>query len=91
MSDVISTFRGKMIFVKLMGKMMGGNKKKGEKKKVDAAGFKLEMSSDLMAMMGGFTVLRLLTMAGGMMGAKFTKEDLLALNKKLSRIKAPKK
>jgi len=90
MSDVISTFRGKMLFVKLMGKMMGG-KKKGEKKKVDAAGFKLEMSSDLMAMMGGFTVLRLLTMAGGMMGAKFTKEDLLALNKKLSRIKAPKK
>jgi len=90
MSDVISTFRGKMLFVKLMGKMMGG-KKKGEKKKVDAAGFKLEMSSDLMAMMGGFTVLRLLTMAGGMMGAKFTKEDLLTLNKKLSRIKAPKK
>ena len=91
MSDVISTFRGKMLFVKLMGKMMGGKKKNGEKKKVDAAGFKLEMSSDLMAMMGGFTVLRLLTMAGGMMGAKFTKEDLLALNKKLSRIKAPKK
>jgi len=40
--------------------------------------------------MGGFTVLRLLTMAGGMMDVKFTKEDLLKLNKKLSRIKAPK-
>ena len=36
-------------------------------------------------------MLRLLTMAGGMMDAKFTKEDLLALNRKLSRIKAPKK
>ena len=68
-----------------MGKMMGG-KKNGEKLK--AMGF--EMTPELMAMMGGFTVLRLLTMAGGMMNAEFTKEDLLALNKKLSKIKAPK-
>jgi len=86
MGEVISTFRGKMLFMKLMGKMLGGNKK-GEKAK--PMGF--EMSSDMMAMMNGFTVLRLLTMAGGMMNAKFTKEDLLALNKKLNRIKAPKK
>ena len=43
-----------------------------------------------MSMMGGFTVLRLLTMAGGMMNVNFTKEDLLKLNKKLSRIKTPK-
>ena len=50
-----------------------------------------EMTPELMSMMGGFTVLRLLTMAGGMMDAKFTKEDLLALNKKLSRIGQPKK
>ena len=86
MSDVISTVRGKLLFAKLMGKMLGG-KKKGEKAK--PMGF--EMTPELMAMMGGFTVLRLLTMAGGMMDAKFTKEDLLALNRKLSRIKAPKK
>ena len=84
MGEVISTFRGKLIFMKLMGKMMGG--KKGEPKK--AAGF--EVSSDMMAMMNGFTVLRLLTMAGGMMNVKFTKEDLLKLNKKLNRIKQPK-
>ena len=88
MSDVISTVRGKLLFLKLMGKMLGG-KKKGGKKDKKMAGF--EMTPELMAMMGGFTVLRLLTMAGGMMDAKFTKEDLLALNKKLSRIKAPKK
>ena len=86
MGDVISTFRGKLLFVKLMGKMMGGGKK-GEKAK--PMGF--EMSSDMMAMMNGFTVLRLLTMAGGMMNVKFTKEELLKLNKKLSRIKQPKK
>ena len=86
MGDVISTFRGKLLFMKLMGKMLGG-KKKGEKAK--PMGF--EMTSDMMAMMNGFTVLRLLTMAGGMMNAKFTKEDLLALNKKLNKIREPKK
>ncbi len=85
MGAVISTFRGKLIFMKLMGKMLGGGKK-GEKKK--AAGF--EVTPEMMSMMNGFTVLRLLTMAGGMMDVKFTKEDLLALNKKLNKIKAPK-
>ena len=86
MGDVISTFRGKLLFMKLMGKMLGG-KKKGEKAK--PMGF--EMTPEMMSMMNGFTVLRLLTMAGGMMNAKFTKDDLLALNKKLSKIKQPKK
>jgi len=82
-STVLSTFRGKLLFVKLMKSMMGG----GKKQKV--AGF--EVTSDMMAMMNGFTVLRLITMAGGMMNAKFTKEDLLALNKKLNKIRRPKK
>ena len=85
MSDVISTFRGKLIFMKLMAKMLGG--KKGEPKK-KAAGF--EVTPEMMSMMGGFTVLRLLTMAGGMMNVKFTKEDLLDLNKKLNKIRKPK-
>ena len=85
MGAVLSTFRGKLIFVKLMGKMLGG-KKKGEKKK--AAGF--EVTPEMMTMMNGFTVLRLITMAGGMMDVKFTKEDLLALNKKLNKIRKPK-
>ncbi|MBQ8769338.1 MAG: glycoside hydrolase family 2 protein [Oscillospiraceae bacterium] len=86
MSDVIATLRGKLLFAKLMGKMLGG-KKKGEKAK--PMGF--EVTPEMMSMMSGFTVLRLLTMAGGMMDAKFTKEDLLNLNKKLSKIRAPKK
>ena len=86
MSDVIATVRGKLLFASLMGKMMGG-KKGGEKPK--AMGF--EINADMMAMMGGFTVLRLITMAGGMMNVEFTKEELLGYNKKLSRIPQPKK
>ena len=84
MGEVLTTLRGKLIFIRLMKKMMGG-KKGGQK----VAGF--EMTPDMMTMMNGFTVLRLITMAGGMMNAKFTKEDLLALNKKLSKIRTPKK
>ena len=86
MSEIISTMRGKLIFMKLIGKMMGGKKKGG---KVKAAGF--EVGPEMMAMMGGFTALRLFTLMGGMMDVKFTKEELLALNKKLNKIKAPKK
>ena len=86
MGAVLSTFRGKMLCLKLLAKMMGG-KKNGPKKKV--AGF--EMTPEMMSMMNGFTVLRLLTMAGGMMDVKFTKEELLKLNAKLNKIKAPKK
>jgi len=89
MSDVISTFRGKLLFMSLMGKMLGGGEKGKKKAPKKVMGF--EVTPEMMSMMGGFTVLRLLTMAGGMMNAKFTKEDLLALNKKLSKIKAPKK
>lgn len=90
MSDVLNTFRGKLIFLKLVKKLMGGNK--GGKKKggnMKAMGF--EIGPEMMAMMGGFTVLRLFTLMGGMMDIKMTKEDLLAINKKLNKIKRKKK
>ncbi|MBR4019258.1 MAG: glycoside hydrolase family 2 protein, partial [Clostridia bacterium] len=88
MSDVISTVRGKLIFASLMGKMLGGKKDKdGKDSPGKVMGF--DVTPDMMSMMGGFTVLRLLTLAGGMMDAKFTKEDLLELNAKLNKIKKP--
>ena len=89
MSDVISTVQGKLIFMGLVGKLMGGKKgKKGEEPKMEAMGF--EINADMMSMMGGFTVLRLFTLMGGMMDVKFTKEQLLDINKKLNKIKKPK-
>ena len=84
MGDVIGTFRGKLLFARLMAKMLGGKKKGGPKK---AAGF--DVTPEMMSMMNGFTVLRLLTMMGGFMDVKFTKEDLLKLNAKLNKIKKP--
>ena len=88
MSDVISTIQGKMIFMGLVGKLMGG-KDKGKDGKMEAMGF--EVGPEMMSMMGGFTVLRLFTLMGGMMDVKFTKEELLELNSKLNKIKRPKK
>jgi len=82
MGDVLATLRGKLIFMGLMKKLMGGGKKGGGMK---AAGF--DVTPDMMSMMNGFTVLRLLTMMGGFMNADFTKEELLKLNSKLNRIK----
>ncbi len=86
MSEVLATLQGKMLFMSLAGKLMGGGGKDG---KIKAAGF--EVGPEMMSMMGGFTVIRLFTMMAGMADIKFTKEQLLDLNAKLNKIKAPKK
>ena len=88
MGDVISTVQGKLLFMGMFAKMMGGKGKDGEGK-MEAMGF--EINADMMSMMNGFTVLRLFTLMGGMMDVKFTKEQLLDINAKLLKIKAPKK
>ncbi len=84
MGDVLATLQGKMLFMSLIGKFMGG-KGKGKDGKMEAMGF--EVGPEMMTMMNGFTVLRLFTLMGGMMDVKFTKEELLDLNAKLNKIK----
>ena len=91
-SDIMSCFRGKLWFVRLglkLKKKMNTNKKKKDKK---AGGFEVDLKGggDIMAMLGGFSVLRLSSMMG-MMNISFTKEELLKLNKQLNRIRKPKK
>ena len=75
MSDIIVNPAGQALFGQLMGGMAGKK----------AMGF--EINDSMMAMMGGFTVLRLITLMGGMMDVKFTKEQLLELNAQLNQIK----
>jgi beta-galactosidase len=74
MSDIITNPAGQAMFGQLMGGMSGKK----------AMGF--EINEAMMAMMGGFTMLRLITLAGGMMDMKMTKEQLLALNAQLNQI-----
>ncbi len=83
MGDILCTIKGKLLFAGMAAKMMGG--KKGEGGGMKAAGF--DITPDMMSMMNGFTVLRLVTLMGGMMDVKFSKEELLELNAKLNKIK----
>ena len=89
MSDVLATLQGKMLFMGLAAKFMGGKGKGKKDGKMEAMGF--EIGPEMMSMMGGFTVLRLFTLMGGMADIKMTKEDLLEINSKLNKIKRPKK
>ncbi len=89
-SDIMESFFGKLWFIGFglkMKKAMGGGKK--EKGKSKPAGFDVNIK-DVMGMLGGFTVLRLTSLAG-MMDLTFTKEELLKMNKQLNRIRKPKK
>ncbi len=90
-SDIMKSFRGKLWFAKFgvtLKKKMNEGKQSEEKK---SGGFDVELKADggLMQMMGGFSVLRLTSMMG-MMNVNFTKEELLALNAKLNKIRKPK-
>jgi beta-galactosidase len=85
MSDIMATVRGKLILAGLMMKFMP----KGDDKKSVMGGF--ELNDSMMQMLGSFTVLRLLGMAGGMLGIEMSKEELLEMNAKLNKIKKPKK
>ena len=84
-SDIMATLQGKMfamgLFAKIAPKVSGGEK---------GGGFDLSSMGNLMDMLGSFTLLRLAGMLT-MVNVKFTKEELLEMNAKLNKIKAPKK
>ncbi len=82
-SDIMSTVRGKMLFMKLATDLMA-QMPKSKDGKPSAMGF--ELNSDMMAMMGGFTVLRLSSMVG-MANISISKEQLLDFNAQLNKIK----
>ena len=84
--DIMASPQGAQLFGGIMKKMMGGAD--GEAAK--PAGF--EMSEGMLQMMNGFTVVRMVSMAGTMSadgGPKITKEMLLGLNAQLNQIEKP--
>ena len=88
LGDIMQSFRGKLWFAKIglkIKKSLTGGKKGA---KMEAMGF--EINEGMMQMMGGFTVLRMTNLIGNM-NIKFTKEELLKMNKQLNRIRKPKK
>ena len=93
--DIMSTFGGKLVMLKfvlmLKDSMSGGKSEDGEEKKGGGVlgGFKLSpaMLKNVYGMAKGFTVKRCFSMLGG----GFTKEQILGINAKLNKVKAPKK
>ena len=94
MGDIAATIQGKLLFTGMMAKMMGSlkkGKKDGEDGKESKGGFAgFEITSEMLQMLNGFTVLRLTSLMGTA-GIELTKEQLLDLNAKLNKIKKPKK
>ena len=90
LGDIMKTFRGKLWFAGLfmtLAKKMSGNQPKSKEKKKKKKN--PEMNSGVMNMISNFTVLRFTGMLG-MRNVTFTKEELLAMNAKLNKIKKPK-
>ena len=75
LSEIMKAEEGKALFMGLMQQMMQGTGNGG-----------VEVSPEMMQMMGGFTVLRMCSLMGAA-NVKVTKEQLLALNAQLNRIK----
>ena len=81
--DIMDTLQGKMLLMSLLTKKMPKGDKKG-------GGFDMSSLGGMMDMLKGFTLLRLTGMMGTM-NVTFTKEELLDINARLNKIKAPKK
>ena len=83
-NEIMGTIRGKLIVMELFAKLMP-KAKEGAGQALSA-----ENAGSMMEMLGGFTFLRLAGMLGTM-NINFTKEQLLDINARLNKIKAPKK
>ncbi len=81
--DVFATLQGKMLIMSLISKKMPKGENAG-------GGFDISNLGNLMEILSGFTLIRLLNMLSTR-NVKMTKEELLDLNAKLNKIKAPKK
>ena len=94
LGDISSCLRGKLwfasLFMTLAKKQSGKNQKKDDSKKKKKKGKNPDMNSGVMNMISSFTVLRFTGMLG-MRNISFTKEELLKMNRKLNKIRKPKK
>ncbi len=93
-SEVMQTFRGKLVMLSVGTIIMKQLKSKSKSKsKSGSGGFSVsgfKITPDVMKMIGGFSILRASSMMG-MINLSITKEQLLSINKKLNKINKPKK
>ncbi len=86
--DILSTFRGKILALRIVKSVVSNMKKGGGKTGGMADMAKgMKINKSLIDMGKSFTVKRVCMMAGGL----FTKEQILDINARLNKIKKPKK
>ncbi|MBE6107704.1 MAG: glycoside hydrolase family 2 protein [Erysipelotrichaceae bacterium] len=83
-SDILASFKGKLVLMGLAKDVMKQMKSSDQKK--GGMGDMMPSGDGLMQMLGGFSILRIASMAS-MANVTFTKEQLLDINKKLNKIK----
>ena len=87
LGDILKTFGGKIVLLSTIPILKrafftnNSSDKKGKDEGISIAGFKPNKA--MIEMAKGFTIKRVISMVGG----KFTKEDILTINKKLNKIK----
>ena len=89
----MKTFRGKLWFAGLfmtLAKKQSGNGSKASAGKKKKKTKNPDMNSGVMNMISSFTVLRFTGLLS-MRNVYFTKEELLAMNRKLNKIRKPRK
>ena len=84
-SEIMKTTKGRLVLMFFIMRKLKTMKKKSAKNSSNSASSMLK-NKDTMKMIGSFTILRISSMAGTV-GMKFTKEELLTLNKKLNKVK----
>ncbi len=82
--DIMATMKGKLLMMSLFKSMMSGSGSGA------TAGFDIS-GSEIMKMINGFALKRLLSMAATMGGKPMPKEEILKINAKLNKIKKKKK
>ena len=82
-STIMKSTRGKLTIMLFLMKKLKTMKKSGDSSNPASS---VAKNKDMMKLVGSFTILRISTMAGTA-GLTFTKEELLALNKKLNKVK----
>lgn len=87
--DIMSTLRGKVFILKLiktlLGKKKSAPKDEGKKEKKSSGGLKINKT--IVDMAKGFTLKRVFSMVSMMNMEPLTKEEMLAVNAKLNKIK----
>ena len=87
LGDIMASFRGKLFLLQMVLSLSKKQKaaSSGEKKK--AAGSGMKLNSTIIEMAKGFTIKRIVSMVSMMGIDPMSKEEILAMNKKLNKIK----